>query len=68
MFSTLEGFHYTVMCFILFICICFSKEIINTEGLKEWTLTFLRSPVELLSSTDGTVSSVKLEKNRIEVS
>ncbi|XP_065898744.1 NADPH:adrenodoxin oxidoreductase, mitochondrial-like isoform X2 [Dysidea avara] len=43
-----------------------NKEIINTEGLKEWTLTFLRSPVELLSSTDGTVSSVKLEKNRIE--
>lgn len=40
----------------------------NFEGLKEWMLTFLHSPVELLSTTSGRVSGVRLERNRIEAS
>ena len=31
-------------------------------------LTFLRSPLELLGSTSGKVSGVKLERNRLEAS
>ncbi len=38
-----------------------------SEGVKEWTLSFLRSPVEVLDSGWGRVGGVRLEHNRLEV-
>ena len=46
----------------------YSEQKENSEGLKEWMLTFLSSPLELLGSDSGRVSGVRLERNRIEAS
>ena len=39
------------------------------DNLREWGLSFLRSPVEFMSDSNaGKVSRVKLEINKLEVS
>lgn len=34
------------------------------SATKQWSLQFLRSPVEVLASEDGSVSGLKLAKNK----
>ena len=34
---------------------------------REWILTFLKSPVELLPGASGRVGGVRVEQNRLEV-
>ena len=45
-----------------------SEESKDRDGGKEWSMSFLRSPVEILpSTTTGRVSSIRLEINTLEV-
>ena len=55
------------MAGLQFLCVCSEKRPV-TEEEKEWGLSFLRSPLEIVSSdTDGKAAAVKLKINRLEV-
>ena len=41
---------------------------IEPDNTKSWELRFLSSPIELLSTGDGRIRSVRIEKNRLTVS
>ena len=54
----------------LFICLNVSEQgiVSGYSGGKEWGISFLRSPVEILpSSITGRVGSVRLEINTLKV-